>query len=1221
MRKIDTLIRDLILYYGNENKNFKDKETEILENENIKLDTVREKAGLIYLNYILDKNKHQIIITENIIEAEKIKECFEEYNLDIPIFRQKEYRDFDVETESKELYISRMNIIREFEREEIPILIIPIDTCIQGMIDPNSLFKNVINKKVGDELDIVRFINTLISFGYVRRNKTEDIGHFSVKGEIIDIALNETIGVRIETSFDIIEKIRYFSLFSQRSIKEKKEIDIYPAFENILLNNINIESLKEKIFNLKTKDNYIEINSDIEKINENNFFSIYEKYLDLFFAKNTFFIDYLDYFSDKFEKYGAKITVLIDNPKKIEKRIDSILEDLKINLNLYIDKKRVVPFYLKEETIDRIVEIKNKFGLLKNNNKENNKFKLRRIIDKSYLSESVNSKGINKLSESYFLKEIEEIDLGKDIYTFSDNIEKLYNKNENRIILYSNKVEELKNIFREKNIPLFIVEDDDFKSTTQQLKNAEISIDYGNKEFLDDKGKSEKKTHEKTKKIISLLSEKENYVFLFPSNMQKCLKILPFNIILAGYEEKKKNKKGNFQNKLFKDSTEIIFEELEIGDFIVHRNIGIGKYQGMKLIEVAGKKKDYFMIEYAGGDLLYVPVENSETIRKYIGGGIDSLKLSKLGTKDFEKTKERVKSHLREVAKELVILYKEREKIKGFPFLKDTKWQKKFENSFKYDETNDQLKCSSEIKLDMEKEKPMDRLLCGDVGFGKTEVAMRAAFKAVLSGKQVAYLAPTTILVKQQYEEFTKRMKEFPVDIDYLSRERTEKEVNDIKRRLKSGEIDIIIGTHKLLGKDIQFKDLGFLIVDEEHRFGVKDKEKIKFIKKQIDVLSMSATPIPRTLYMSISGIRDISVLYDPPQNRKSIQTYLLEYDTNLIKEIILKEIGRHGQVFFIHNRVENIDFVTNELCKMFPDLSIKYAHGKMSAKEVSKILEEFKYGKIDILVTTTILESGIDIQNANTIIITEADKFGLAQLYQLRGRVGRGDRKAYCYLLFKKNKVLGEKAEKRLNAIKDFTELGSGYKIAMRDLEIRGGGSVIGEIQHGQIEKVGYDLYIKLLNDVMLEMENKESIQESDIRIDLNINKYIPEEYIEKEDDRIEVYKSIAKIKSEQEIEIIKEEIIDRFGKIPKEVDILFEMARIKNMMREKKIERISQKGGVITYYYLPEFTGKNIQEVLRRYSQLVRIIPKDKKITQIILESEDKKIVEEIQKFLKYI
>ena len=565
-------------------------------------------------------------------------------------------------------------------------------------------------------------------------------------------------------------------------------------------------------------------------------------------------------------------------------------------------------------------------------------------------------------------------------------------------------------------------------------------------------------------------------------------------------------------------------------------------------------------------------------------------------------------------------MYATRKKAKGHAFSKDTPWQTQFEEDFPYTETDDQLRCIEEVKKDMEKDIPMDRLLCGDVGYGKTEVAIRAAFKAVMEQKQVAYLVPTTVLATQQYETFKERMQEFPIRVAVLNRFKTAKEQKEIIKKIKLGEIDVVVGTHRLFSKDVEFKDLGLLIIDEEHRFGVKDKEKIKELKATIDVLTMTATPIPRTLHMSIVGIRDMSVIYEPPQNRKPVQTYVLEYDAEVLKEAITKELERGGQAFYLFNNVERIIRKADEIQELVPEAKVGFAHGKMSGTELEDIMQDFIDGKINVLVCTTILESGIDIPNANTIIVENADRLGLAQLYQIRGRVGRSSEQAYAYITYKREKLLSEIADKRLKAIKEFTEFGSGFKIAMRDLEIRGAGSLLGEIQHGHMEQVGYDTYCKLLDEVVKDMQGIAYEEEKDIQIDLNVSSYIDDSYIENTAQKIEIYQNIALAKTEDDITDIIDEVTDRYGNIPKEVENLLDIARIKNLCKEKNIIKISQKPNSIVFNFdVNKFNMENIDLLVKEYKEEIRFSPgAEPYITLKNKETKDKIVLKKIKEFL---
>ncbi len=685
------------------------------------------------------------------------------------------------------------------------------------------------------------------------------------------------------------------------------------------------------------------------------------------------------------------------------------------------------------------------------------------------------------------------------------------------------------------------------------------------------------------------------------------------------FEVKAKRKKSS---SAFKEGEKIVFADLKENDFIVHKTHGIGQYIGVNTIKADGVTKDYIKLKYKGDDILYVPTDSLDNVRKYIGPEITNLSLNKLGSNEWKRAKERVKKNLREVAEELIKLYAKRQKMQGFAFSKDTPWQHEFEESFEYTETDDQLRCIQEIKKDMEAMRPMDRLLCGDVGYGKTEVAIRAAFKSCMDQKQVAYLVPTTILAEQQYASFKERLKEYPIRVEGLSRFRTPKEQKEILQKLETGEVDIIVGTHRILSKDVKFKNLGLLIIDEEHRFGVKAKEAIKQMKESIDVLTMTATPIPRTLHMSVVGMRDMSVIYEPPQNRKPVQTYVLEYDAEVIREAILKELERGGQVFYLYNNVQNIVKKASDISNLVPEAKVDLAHGQMSGSELENIMQDFVDQKTNVLVCTTILESGIDIPNANTIIVENADRLGLAQLYQIRGRVGRSETQSYAYITYRRDKMLSEDADKRLKAIKEFTEFGSGFKIAMRDLEIRGAGSVMGEIQHGHMEQVGYDMYCKLLDEVVKEMQGETIEEEIEIQIDLNVSSFIPDEFVESPSQKIEIYQNISACKKEEDIENVMDEIIDRYGQFPKEIENLLEIARIKNLAREKFVLKIVQRGNNIIYYFdEKKFNVGIVEKLMQIYKAKIKFSPSKVSPYITVQISNDFEILKECKEFLERI
>ena len=646
--------------------------------------------------------------------------------------------------------------------------------------------------------------------------------------------------------------------------------------------------------------------------------------------------------------------------------------------------------------------------------------------------------------------------------------------------------------------------------------------------------------------------------------------------------KKKKKKRKKYEGQRIQD-----FAELKPGDYVVHENHGIGVYKGIEKIEVEKIVKDYMKIVYAEGGVLYIPVAQMDLIQKYAGADAKKPRLNKLGTIQWGKTKSQVKKAVQIVAKDLVELYAVRQQSEGFVYGPDTVWQKEFEEMFPFEETDDQLQAIEDTKHDMESKKIMDRLICGDVGYGKTEIAIRAAFKAVQEGKQVVCLVPTTILAQQHYNTFVQRLKEFPVRIDLLCRFRSAAEQKKTIEDTKKGFVDILVGTHRVLSKDVVFKDLGLLIIDEEQRFGVTHKEKIKKLKENIDVLTLTATPIPRTLHMSLIGIRDMSVLEEAPNERMPIQTYVMEYNDEMVREAITRELARDGQVYYVYNRVNDIADVAGRIQSLVPDANVAFAHGQMKERELEDIMYDFINGDIDVLVSTTIIETGLDIPNANTMIIQDADRFGLSQLYQLRGRVGRSNRMAYAFLLYQRDKLLKEVAEKRLSAIREFTDLGSGIKIAMRDLEIRGSGNLLGEAQSGHMEAVGYDLYCKMLNEAVRQLKGGPEAETFTTLIDLNVDAYIPEYYIKNEYQKLDIYKRIAAIESEEELEDMTEELIDRFGDIPKKVQQLLVIASLKSLAHSVYVTAIEQKGEEIrfTMYEKAKIDPSGIPKFLDSY------------------------------------
>ena len=651
---------------------------------------------------------------------------------------------------------------------------------------------------------------------------------------------------------------------------------------------------------------------------------------------------------------------------------------------------------------------------------------------------------------------------------------------------------------------------------------------------------------------------------------------------IFGRKKKKRKKKHSYEGQKIRD-----FTELKVGDYVVHENHGLGVYEGIEKIQIDKVTKDYMKIRYAGDSALYILATQLDLIQKYAGADAKKPKLNKLGTTQWQKTKNQVRSAVKLVAKDLVELYAARQQADGYVYEPDTVWQKEFEEMFPFEETEDQLQAIEDTKHDMESHKIMDRLICGDVGFGKTEIAIRAAFKAVQEGKQVVYLVPTTILAQQHYNNFAQRMKDFPVRVDLLCRFRTATEQKKTVEDLKKGLVDIVIGTHRVLSKDVAYKDLGLLIIDEEQRFGVTHKEKIKKLRENVDVLTLTATPIPRTLHMSLIGIRDMSVLEEAPMDRMPIQTYVMEYNDEMVREAIERELARNGQVYYVYNRVSDIAEIADKIQKLVPDANVTYAHGQMNERQLEDIMYDFINGEIDVLVSTTIIETGLDISNANTMIIHDADRLGLSQLYQLRGRVGRSNRMAYAFLLYRRDKMLKEVAEKRLAAIREFTDLGSGFKIAMRDLEIRGAGNLLGAEQHGHMEAVGYDLYCKMLNEAVKQEKGEIDDDIFNTTIDLNLDAYIPDSYISNEYQKLDIYKRIASIENEDEMDDMLEELIDRFGDVPRKVQQLLQIALLKALAHSIYVTAVEQKNDTIkiTMYEKAKVDPKRIPGLLDAY------------------------------------
>lgn len=1112
-------------------------------------------AEAVIIAKCLEQTKRPIfVITYNEIQAQTLVNDLKFFTEDVAYLPKKEIITYDYVAESKDLPYERIEILNKIYKKQKMIIVTSVETIKQKIISKKSLYKNVLNFKVGDRCDLEDLKQKLIDLGYQRFDLIDGRGEFSVRGGIIDISTTDNIGIRIELWGDEIDSIRHFNIISQRSVDNIEKIEIFPAHEYILESPIEevVKNISQNVYSEGIEE---KVEIDLEKIRNGEYISKMDRYFNSFYKNQETVLEYLD---DKF-------LVFVDEFNKIIQRSENIELDNENTTKALIEKKRIIPDSLKNYVATENIE---------NNIEKNQTIYLDKLDDRF-------KNGI----ESYDFKY-------KELNYFKSGIE-----------LFINDI----NNFKKQNKKVYIIVDT--KEKTEKIKKMLAEYDILSIYY------------EKLNKTI--INQDNNTVIITLGKISKGFFSIDLNQVVMvasdlvdGTRTIKKRK-----SETFKKGEKVVFADLKVGDYVVHRRYGIGIYIGVNTITADGTTRDYLKLKYEGDDILYIPTNSLDEIRKYVGGEEIGLKLNKLGSKDWEKTTNKVRNNLRAVAKELIELYARREKSKGYAFSKDTQWQRQFEEAFPYAETDDQLRCIDEVKKDMENEKPMDRLLCGDVGYGKTEVAIRAAFKAVMDHKQVVYLAPTTVLAKQQYETFKERMKDFPIKVDVLNRFRTTKDKNRIIREMNLGEIDILIGTHRVLGKDIEFKDLGLLIIDEEQRFGVKAKEKIKQYKANVDVLTMTATPIPRTLHMSIVGVRDMSVIYEPPQNRKPVQTYVLEYDEEVIKEAITKELERDGQVFYLFNNVGEIALKADKVSRLVPEAKVGFAHGRMTGEEIEDIMEDFVEGKINVLVCTTILESGIDIPNANTIIMENADRVGLAQLYQLRGRVGRSERQGYAYITYRKDKMLSEVADKRLKAIKEFTEFGSGFKIAMRDLEIRGAGSLIGEIQHGHLEEVGYDTYCRILDEVLKEEQGIKVEEDISCQIDLNVTSYIPDSFISDQNQKIEIYQDIALCKNEEDISNVIDEIIDRFGNMPNEIENLLEISRIKQLAKEKYLTKIQSRGNLVVFTYdVNKFDNNSLSDIIKKYRNRIKFSSGIKPMITLKIEKQGEKgLLQEVKEFLK--
>nr|WP_242867722.1 transcription-repair coupling factor [Clostridium sp. Marseille-P299] len=1086
----------------------------------------------------------KLIITYNDLKAKEIYEDYKLYDKNVMLYPAKDIIFYSADIHGNAIVKDRLQILKRLIEGKPVTVIATIDGGMDKLLPLDFIAQRVIQIHEEDSLELSELAEKLIHIGYERQGQVENPGEFAIRGGIIDIfPLTEEVPYRIELWGDEIDSIRTFDVSSQRSIERVSTVSIFPAAEIILepeARNLGLkkiekeeaEYVKKLRLEMKTEES-ARVQKIIAEFKEN--LECLQGSIGLE-SYIKFFYDETCSFFDYFANESS--IVFLDEPSRMIEKGEAVTTEFRESMVSRIEKGYILP-----SQMDVIYDYKEILANLGRKNAvliSTMDHKTTHVtIKKKY---DISVKSVNPYNNNFEI-------LVKDL--------KDWKKNGYRVVLLSSsrtRAARLAEDLREYELNAFYTDE-----LNREIQKGEIFVTYGNLH----KG------------------------FEYP--------LIKFVIIsesdIFGAEKKKKKKKTNYEGKQIQS-----FSDLNIGDYVVHENHGLGIYRGIEKIEVDKVSKDYIKIEYGGGGVLYILATGLDVIQKYASADARKPKLNKLNSVEWKNTKARVRGAVKDVAEELVKLYATRQAKEGHQFGPDTVWQKEFEEMFPYEETEDQLRAIEDTKRDMESKRIMDRLICGDVGYGKTEIAIRAAFKAVADGKQVVILVPTTILAQQHYNTFTQRMMDFPVSIDMLSRFKTASEQKKAIERAKKGQLDILIGTHRVLSKDVQFKNLGLLIVDEEQRFGVTHKEKIKQMKGDIDVLTLTATPIPRTLHMSLVGIRDMSVLEEPPVDRLPIQTYVLEHNDEIIREAINRELARGGQVYYVYNRVNGIDEVANNIAKLVPDANVSFAHGQMNEHTLEKIMFEFINGEIDVLVSTTIIETGLDISNVNTMLIDDADRLGLSQLYQLRGRVGRSNRTSYAFLMYRRDKLLKEIAEKRLQAIKEFTELGSGFKIAMRDLEIRGAGNLLGAEQSGHMESVGYDLYCKMLNEAVKKLKGEIKEEDTfDTTVDLDMDAYIPSTYIKNEMQKLDMYKRVAGIENEEEFMDMQEELMDRFGDIPTSVNNLLNIALLKSIAHSVYVTNLVQKGNEIKFvlYAKAKFNVEKIPELLTEYNNQLKLVP----------------------------
>ena len=1092
--------------------------------------------------------RYKLIVTFSDLKAKELYEDYQFYDRNVILYPAKDLIFFQADIHGNQLTMERIKCLRRLTEGTPLTVITTYDALMAPQVPMEAWQERMIH--IDRQTSVVEgdLAVRLTELGYEKTYQVEAPGQFSIRGGIVDIFdLTEENPYRIELWGDEVESIRSFDVLSQRSIEKLESVDVYPATEIVLSD----KELREGLVRIRKEGKkQAQILREQMKTEEAHRIGVQireleETLLELGLSYNAvnlesyvrYFYPELATFADCFLREGS--CVFLDEPLRIKEHVDAVELEFRESMTHRAEKGYILPGQM--DILFSAETVAAKLSKL-------------RVVS---LSTMEGKNPILKADKKYAL-------LARSLSSYNNSFDALvkdlkgYKKKGYRILLLSGsrtRAKRLAEDLRDQEISAFYTED-----PLREVQPGEVMTCYGRVR----KG------------------------FEYP--LLKFLVIAESDIF--GTQKKKKRKKKRYDGQKIND-----FNDLKVGDYVVHESHGLGIYQGIEKVEVDHVVKDYMKISYRDGGILYVLATGLDVIQKYASAeGGTKPKLNKLGTQEWTRTKSKVRTAVEEIAGDLVELYAVRQSAKGYCYGQDTVWQREFEEMFPFEETEDQVSAIAATKEDMESDKIMDRLICGDVGYGKTEIAIRAAFKAVQENKQVVYLVPTTILAQQHYNTFVQRMKDFPVRIDLLSRFRTAAEQKKTIADLKKGMVDIVIGTHRVLSADVAYKDLGLLIIDEEQRFGVAHKEKIKKLKENVDVLTLTATPIPRTLHMSLVGIRDMSVLEEAPEDRLPIQTFVCEYNEELVREAIVRELAREGQIYYVYNRVNNIADVAASLRDLVPEANVAFAHGQMKESELERIMYDFVSGGIDVLVATTIIETGLDISNVNTMIVHDSDQMGLSQLYQLRGRVGRSNRTAYAFLMYKRDKVLKEVAEKRLEAIREFTDLGSGFKIAMRDLEIRGAGSLLGKSQHGHMQAVGYDLYCKMLNEAVKTKKGISVMEDFNTLVDLDVDAYIPPAYIVNEVQKLDIYKRIAGIDNEQECDDMREELLDRFGQIPKSAENLLRIALIRSHAHRLYMPEVKGKNERVQFVLRPDAPIKveNIPLLISDYQGKLRFDPK---------------------------